>query len=61
MKLGTIACAIGRHSIDKNEIRKVHGQQVARCRRCSTALEFVDFEWMPVALRSASLGGRKLS
>ncbi len=61
MKLGTIACAMGRHSIKTDEIRQIHGMKVARCRRCSTALEFVDFEWMPIALRSASLGGRKLS
>ena len=60
MNLGIFACAMGRHKIDSNAIRRVHGQQVARCRRCSTALEQVALEWVPVKVRDAGLHHRML-
>lgn len=56
MNLGIFACALGRHKIDKQAIRQVHGQQLARCRRCSTALESRGRgNWTPLAIRDAGL------
>ena len=39
MKIGHIACAFGKHSIDETAIKGRFGYRVGRCRRCSTALE----------------------
>lgn len=61
MKFGIFACALGRHRIDERRVQRVHGQQVARCRNCSTALELRGRdEWVPVAVRDAGLSHRIL-
>ena len=61
MILGNIACALGRHSVDRDKISRVQGHQVGRCKRCSTALEATYGEsWMTVANHDAGLGPRGL-
>ena len=61
MGLGIFACALGRHKIEAEAVRQVHGQRVARCPRCSTALEDLGHnEWRPLANHDAGLSSRML-
>jgi hypothetical protein len=61
MKFAHIACAFGRHKLDPNAVRRVHGGQVSRCRHCSTPLEEVmPFEWAAMNVRDAGLSERRL-
>ena len=39
MKLAHFACAVGRHRVDANRVKKVFGMNVSRCSHCSTPLE----------------------
>ena len=59
MKLGYIACALGRHSIDRDGVKHVHGAHVGRCRRCSTPMEEIEpHRWQVQHVRDAGLGPR---
>lgn len=59
MKLGIFACALGRHKVVEDSVRRGHGRAVAKCGRCSIALEeeFKD-HWVPIEIRDAGLGFR---
>jgi hypothetical protein len=59
MTLGHLACAMGRHRVDPNAVRRVHGGNVSRCRRCASALEeIMPGEWAVQLVRDAGLGER---
>ncbi len=59
MTLGRIACAVGRHSIDHTNVKRVSGQQVGRCRNCRTAMEEVEpHHWAKQRVRDAGLAPR---
>jgi len=61
MKLGYVACALGRHSIDPQGVKPIHGGQVGRCRRCSAPMEEVaPHVWAAQQARDAGLGPRGL-
>lgn len=61
MRIGIVACALGRHACDKRTERKVNGQRYARCRNCRTPMEMVGIEWQPIMLHNASFNHRKLN
>ncbi|TMM48422.1 hypothetical protein [Qipengyuania marisflavi] len=59
MTLGYIGCAIGRHTIDKQAIKHIHGTDVGRCRHCSAALEHQHPDhWVVQQVRDAGLSHR---
>ena len=59
MKLAAFGCALGRHSLDRNTVRRVHGAQVGRCRRCGSAMEeTMPNVWGLQQVRDAGLGRR---
>lgn len=59
MKLAQFACALGRHRLDPGKIRKVHGSQFGRCRRCLAPMEEVSpHVWEVQRVRDAGLGRR---
>lgn len=59
MTLGRIACAVGRHSIDRTDVKRVSGQQVGRCRNCKTPMEEIEpHHWTVQQVRDAGLGPR---
>lgn len=61
MKFARLGCALGRHSIDRNAIRPVHGGQVGRCRHCATPMEEVEpHVWAVLQVHDAGLGPRRL-
>lgn len=60
MKLGILACALGRHACDARAERKVHGQRFSRCRHCRTPMEMIGVEWQPILVHDAALSRRKL-
>lgn len=61
MKLRHIACAFGRHQVDREAIRRIHGQQVGRCTHCSTPLEELYRDvWAVQQVKDAGLGNRVL-
>lgn len=56
MKLGIIACAFGRHKVDRRNTRRVHGAHVGRCRCCRTPMEEVEPHlWSVQQVRDAGL------
>ena len=61
MTLGHLACAIGRHRVDSSAVRRVHGGNVGRCRRCGSPMEeIMPHEWTVQHVRDAGLGDRML-
>ncbi len=59
MTLGRIACAIGRHSIDRANLKRVSGQQFGRCRNCRAPMEEIEPHHFAVQrVRDAGLGPR---
>ena len=59
MTLGHLACAMGRHRVDEGAVRRVHGGNVGRCKRCATPLEeTMPHEWTALQVRDAGLGSR---
>ncbi|KNH00932.1 MAG: hypothetical protein ABJF09_13765 [Qipengyuania citrea] len=59
MTMGRIGCALGRHSIDREKITRVSGQQVGRCRNCKAPMEEVEpHSWAVQKVRDAGLGPR---
>ncbi len=61
MIFGRIACAFGRHRVDRKRIRKVHGQAVGRCRSCRKPLEEqLPNEWVEILVHESGLGARRL-
>lgn len=61
MKLGHIACALGRHSVDSEGIKRAGGQMFGRCRCCGTPMEEVaPHSWAAMRVRDAGLGRRAI-
>ena len=61
MGLGRIACAIGRHNIDRDNVKRVSGQRVGRCRSCRTPMEEVEpHHWAVQQIHDAGLGRRAI-
>lgn len=61
MKLGMLACALGRHSVDKTNLRKAGGMHVGRCRSCNTHMEEIEpHVWSVLRVRDAGLGPHRL-
>lgn len=61
MKLAQFACALGRHSLDRGNVRRLHGLHVGRCRHCASPLEEVSpHHWEVQRVRDAGLGRRYL-
>lgn len=59
MKLATIGCALGRHRLDRGNVRKVQGTHVGRCRNCKSPMEEVmPHVWEIQRVRDAGLGRR---
>lgn len=59
MKLAKIGCALGKHSLDRNTVRRVHGAQVGRCRHCNSAMEETQPNvWALQRVHDAGLGRR---
>ena len=59
MKMGLLACAFGRHTVDYANMRKAGGMHVGRCRCCSTPMEEVEpHSWAVQKVRDAGLGPR---
>lgn len=59
MKLARIGCALGRHRLDRGNVRKVHGSHVGRCRNCNSPMEEVTpHVWEIQRVRDAGLGRR---
>ena len=57
MKLGQIACAFGKHSVDREGIKRAGGQQFSRCRCCKTPMEEVEPHlWAAMRVKDAGLG-----
>ena len=57
--MGRIGCALGRHSIDREKITRVSGQQVGRCRNCKEPMEEVEpHSWAVQKVGDAGLGPR---
>ncbi len=61
MKFAHFGCALGRHSIDLNNLRRIHGGQVGRCRHCNTPMEESEpGSWASVQVHNADIGARRL-
>lgn len=59
MKLAQFACALGKHSLDRNNLRRIHGLHVGRCRNCASPMEEVTpHVWEIQQVRDAGLGRR---
>jgi len=59
MKLGLIACAVGRHRVDVANVRHAHSIHVGKCRCCRAPLEEVmPNSWRKLQVRDAGLGPR---
>ncbi|SMQ75837.1 hypothetical protein SAMN06297468_2988 [Altererythrobacter xiamenensis] len=59
MKFRVLACAFGRHSVDKTNLRKTGGMHVGRCRCCHTPMEEVEpHRWGVLRVRGAGLERR---
>lgn len=57
MKIGMLACAFGRHSVDHANMRKAGGSHVGRCRCCKTPMEEIEpFVWGVLRVKDAGLG-----
>lgn len=59
MGLGRIACAVGKHSVDRTNVKRAGGQQVGRCRNCKTPMEEIEpHMWAVQRVKDAGLGPR---
>lgn len=59
MKLAQVACAFGKHSLDRTKLSRLHGLGVGRCRHCAAAMEEVTpHHWEVQRVRDAGLGRR---
>ncbi len=59
MTLGRIACAVGRHSIDQNGVKRAGGQHFGRCRCCKTPMiEIEPNHWAVQQIKDAGLSPR---
>ena len=57
MTLGKIACALGKHAVDREKIKRAGGQQFSSCRNCKTPMEEVEpHHWAAMRFRDAGLG-----
>lgn len=61
MKFAQLACALGRHSLDRTKLGRIHGLGVGRCRHCASPMEEVTpHVWEVQQVRDAGLGRRYL-
>lgn len=59
MKMGLLACAIGRHTVDHANMRKAGGNHVGRCKCCNTPMEEIEpLVWGVLRMKDAGLGPR---
>lgn len=59
MKMGLLACAFGRHSVDHANMRKAGGMHVGQCRCCRTPMEEIEpHVWDVLRVKDAGLGPR---
>ncbi len=59
MKLGQIACALGKHKVDREAIKRAGGQKF--CRNCRTPMEEVEpHSWAAMQVKDAGLGRRAI-
>ena len=59
MKMGLLACAFGRHSVDFSNMRKAGGMHVGKCRCCHTPVEEIEpHVWDVMRVKDAGLGPR---
>ena len=62
MKMGLLACAFGRHSVDYANMRKAGGYHVCKCRYCKTPMEEIEpHVWDVLRVKDAGLGPRHFS
>lgn len=61
MKMRLIACAFGRHQVDRDKVRRIHGCKVGRCQHCRTPMEEVEpHQWEIQRVHDAGLGRRAI-
>ena len=61
MKIAHLACAFGRHRVNLDTVRRIHGASVSRCKHCTTPMEeSAPHHWTVQYVRDAGLGGRML-
>lgn len=61
MGLNKIACAFGKHKVDREGVKRAGGQQVGRCRNCKTPLEEIEpHNWAAMRVKDAGLGRRAI-
>ena len=59
MKIGLLACAFGRHTVDHANMRKAGGSQFCKCRNCKTPMEEIaPHVWDVLQVKDAGLGPR---
>ena len=59
MNMGMLACAFGRHSVDKANMRKAGGSHVGKCRCCKAPMQEVEpHSWQVIQVKDAGLGPR---
>ena len=59
MKVGLLACAFGRHSVDVANKRKAGGMHVGKCACCKTPMEEIEPNvWEVLQVKDAGLGRR---
>ncbi|MDG5747830.1 hypothetical protein P8Q88_06525 [Qipengyuania sp. XHP0207] len=57
MSFNHIACAFGKHKVDREGIKRAGGQQFGRCRTCKTPLEETEpHHWAALRVKDAGLG-----
>lgn len=61
MKLGHIACALGKHKVDRESIKHAGGQKFSRCRNCRAPMEEIEPHlWATMRVKDAGLGRRAI-
>lgn len=61
MKMRLIACAFGRHRVDADKIRHIHGSKVGRCQDCRVPMEEIEpHHWEVQRVHDAGLGRRSI-
>ena len=57
MTMKHIACAFGKHRVDQQAIKAIHGTKVGRCRTCRTPMEEIEpHHWGKLRTGDAGLG-----
>lgn len=56
MFFGKIACAFGKHTVDRSAIKHNFASDVGRCRHCGTMMEQHEDHWTVHRVHDAGLG-----